>query len=88
MRNPITLFRYWYFRRRNWYPCRKEIEELLPKKKQTDMITSMSLFYIYGDSLEEIATRFFVTRERVRQCLMKVYNSNQREWGKGRIDDV
>ena len=33
----------------------------------------MTRFYLHGKSLEQIASLFNVTRERVRQCIWKCY---------------
>jgi DNA-directed RNA polymerase sigma subunit (sigma70/sigma32) len=39
---------------------------------------NMMLGYLTGESIEDIAKEFNVTRERVRQCLWKVYNETYR----------
>lgn len=38
----------------------------------------MAASYSKGDSLEDIAKRYNVTRERIRQCIMKYYREKTR----------
>lgn len=51
-------------------PCRQEIVEAL-EYKHTDRIDSVLKYYSSGHTLEEIANIHGVTRERVRQLIMK-----------------
>jgi len=81
MLDAIAKILWWNFRRKNLIPHPDEARNLL--MKQEDYVRQYSqspkrkrqMFFEYsvGFSLEEIAMKHTVTRERVRWCVYRVY---------------
>jgi hypothetical protein len=74
--------RLYFWWRRYWDgdPCREEMAYLWHKYQPTTIrrMHEMTRDYIYGATLEEIATKHKVTRERVRQCIWKVWRQSKK----------
>lgn len=66
--------KYWWFRRNNGYPCQQEVKELVSKTRLRSLRTlGMAMHYCMSPDIETTAREFNVTRERVRQVLLKLY---------------
>lgn len=52
-------------------PCQDEVSYYIVNKTPSANILRCMLYYIYGDNIEVIATRENITRERVRQYILK-----------------
>lgn len=72
------MLRNLYYRSR-WRPDVPSIEAVrdglwsMPEENHPGPYTTVALCYCWGASLEEIARSQNVTRERIRQCLWKIY---------------
>lgn len=72
----------WFHMRKNGYPSRSAIESIL-KHLATDQRLSATLqkriytiahaYAFNGETIEEIANHHVITRERVRQILLKIH---------------
>lgn len=83
----IKRFKYWRYREEHGVAHPREIHELGAWNDFCDHLRSggigrrhieMAGRYGMGESLQEIADTFNVTRERVRQCVMKYYRQKLR----------
>lgn len=66
---------WWWFKRQNGYPCKNELRKAADYASSLGILSNrldvfVNLYSIY--SIEEVADKMNVTRERVRQILMKV----------------
>lgn len=77
----IKRLKYWWFRRRNWYPCQQEMCEIYARVSSDRLIYrkyGIVLSYCLKDAtIITVAEDWGVTRERVRQILMKVYHEDK-----------
>lgn len=71
----LKQLRYWWFRRKNFVPCRDEMAELHydVSLQCTFRIWEIYVAYVSGQTIPEIAQKLGVTNERVRQCLLKAW---------------